>query len=258
MSDTYNGARWRSGGLRKLASALYRRRFGDEARRAQARYDLLDQVRHYVMPEYTLTEFGKSWWEDANYFSTYRRLDGDQTQAADRRFFLRELLKLVEGLEGDTAEAGTFRGTSSWFICDARKPASSTHWAFDSFEGLSAPGEADGRYWRGGDLRTGAEIAARVLEDFDARVFQGWIPAVFGQAEIEKLVFAHIDVDLYEPTLASLEFFYPLTVSGGLIVCDDYGFTTCPGARQAFDEFMVSRPERIIHCPTGQGFIIKQ
>jgi hypothetical protein len=67
-----------------------------------------------------------------------------------------------------------------------------------------------------------------------------------------------VDVDLYEATLGSLDFFYPRLVPGGMLVCDDYGFTTCPGATRAVDEFMSGRPEPIIHLPTGQGLVIKR
>jgi hypothetical protein len=43
-----------------------------------------------------------------------------------------------------------------------------------------------------------------------------------------------------------------------VIVCDDYGFTPCPGAKEAVDDFMAGRPENVIHSPTGQGVVIKR
>lgn len=55
-----------------------------------------------------------------------------------------------------------------------------------------------------------------------------------------------------------LEFFYNRVVSGGIILCDDYGFAICPGAKRAFDEYMQDKCENIIHFPTGQGFIMKK
>ena len=45
-------------------------------------------------------------------------------------------------------------------------------------------------------------------------------------------------------------------VAGGLIVCDDCGFETCPGARHATDAFFADRPEPIVHLPTGQRFVV--
>ena len=48
-------------------------------------------------------------------------------------------------------------------------------------------------------------------------------------------------------------------VTGGILLCDDYGYHTCPGARKAFDEFAATTPEQsVVHLPTGQGFIVKR
>lgn len=232
-------------------------RSGDERQRYAAGLTLLDKARARLAPGYRLGEHGKAWWRDDGFFDEIDQLTVGPDFSAERKFFLRELLKLVESLEGDTAEAGVYRGASSWFICRAREGRGSRHFAIDSFAGLSAPAEEDGSYWRSGDLRTHEEAAGRVLAGFDATIVKGWIPEAFSRVDTDKLVFAHIDVDLYEPTLASLDFFYPRLVPGGIVVCDDYGFTTCPGARRALDEYMSSRPEPVLESPTGQGFLIK-
>ena len=58
---------------------------------------------------------------------------------------------------------------------------------------------------------------------------------------IERLAFAHIDVDLYRSVLDCIEFAYPRLVAGGLIVFDDYGFPSCARARQAVDQAFESR-----------------
>ncbi|HEX3704868.1 MAG TPA: TylF/MycF/NovP-related O-methyltransferase, partial [Vicinamibacterales bacterium] len=51
-------------------------------------------------------------------------------------------------------------------------------------------------------------------------------------------ILLHIDVDLYEPTRDSIAFLYERMNPGGIVVCDDYGFMTCPGATKAIDEFL--------------------
>ena len=45
----------------------------------------------------------------------------------------------------------------------------------------------------------------------------------------------HIDVDLYAPTKAALEAFYPRLVPDGICILDDYG--AFPGANRAIEEF---------------------
>lgn len=205
-----------------------------------------------------LGEYGKLWKEDRPFFDYYEMFEPDNPASAERKFFLRSLLSLVESLPGDTAECGVYQGAASWLICDKFKGTDKTHFIFDSFEGLSAPSTVDGDYWREGDFRSDEEVLKARFSAFPKlRVCKGWIPDSFSAAAERSFCFVHIDVDLYQPTLDAIEFFYPRLVRGGIILSDDYGFTTCPGARRAFDEYMKETPEKIIHVPTGQGFIIK-
>jgi hypothetical protein len=54
---------------------------------------------------------------------------------------------------------------------------------------------------------------------------------------VVRYEFIAIDVDLYRPTIDSLEYFWPLMLSGGIIYVDDYGYDDYPGCRKAVDEF---------------------
>ena len=97
------------------------------------------------------------------------------------------------------------------------------------------------------------------LNEFkNIRILKGWIPNRFEEVAQERFRFVHIDVDLYKPTYASLEFFYPRMNPGGIIVLDDYGSTICPGAYKAAEEFMIDKPEYIINLPSSQGILIKK
>ncbi len=60
-----------------------------------------------------------------------------------------------------------------------------------------------------------------------------------------------------DPTADALAFFYERLVDRGILVCDDYGFETCPGARRAIDEFFADKSEPVLHLPTGQGVVIR-
>jgi len=129
---------------------------------------------------------------------------------------------------------------------------------FDSFEGLPEPGAEDGSYWHAGDLACSEEAARHNLAGFShIEYYPGWIPSRFPDVADHRFCFVHVDVDLYWPTRDSLDFFFPRLYPGGMLVCDDYGFDSCPGARRAMDEFFADRRERVIHLPTGQGMVIK-
>lgn len=58
-----------------------------------------------------------------------------------------------------------------------------------------------------------------------------------GGARPGLISFVHCDVDRYSSTRAVLDALFPLLVSGGAILVDDYGFDDCPGARAAVDEY---------------------
>ena len=90
------------------------------------------------------------------------------------------------------------------------------------------------------------------------RIYKGWIPERFPEVQNTTFSLVHIDVDLYEPTLESLKFFYERMTPCGVILCDDYGSLSCPGAKRAFDEFFSDKPEALIELPTAQALIVKK
>jgi len=64
---------------------------------------------------------------------------------------------------------------------------------------------------------------------------KGYFPETF-DIENESFVFINIDTDLYQPTKAGLEVFYPLMSKGGVILVHDY--FCCVGVAKAVDEFI--------------------
>ena len=183
----------------------------------------------------------------------------------DRKHILQSLARSVANREGDTAECGVFEGASSLLICDAMDVTSDyRHHAFDSFEGLPAPdagdlaSEAKMVSWREGDLCAPIDAVKKNLSRFDfVSYYKGWIPERFQEVDDRRFKLVHIDVDLYQPTHDSLAFFYPRMVPGGVILCDDYGSTLCPGARRAMDEFFSDKPEHsVIDLLNGQGLVV--
>jgi hypothetical protein len=207
-----------------------------------------------------------AWQEDAEFWSVWKSFPGSQAHRADRKFVVWTLARHASRLPGDTAECGVLEGASSHLICSAYEGRTGhRHHVFDSFEGLSEPRPEDAPTspmvprWRRGDLSVPLEAVRRNLSRFAFIDYHaGWIPERFHAVAERRFSFVHIDVDLYQPTKDSLEFFYSRLVPGGILLCDDYGSRQCVGARRAFDEFVASSPERsVIHLPTIQGMIVK-
>jgi hypothetical protein len=252
----------RSRQRKTLAWAFRRLLFGPPDQRRLVRYRL-GEIAARVIGGCWVPEDLKLWLSDDAFHEQYRHFDTRNLRSAERKFAVRELVRSLEDVPGDTAECGCYEGATSYFIC--RERGHGPHHVFDSFAGLSqpdakdTPAHASAFAWRAGDLNVSEEIAREKLAEFPfVRFYCGWIPERFAEVADRKFCFVHIDVDLYQPTRDSLLFFYPRLEPGGMIVCDDYGFTNCPGAKQACDEVVENIPERLIHLPTGQGLIIKR
>ena len=239
--------------LKAWARAALRR---DDA----SRWELLVAVGGRVLPRYRFKWPQMEWWDDEEFNAYLRRFGELPGFNTDRKWALAQLLRLTADVPGDTAECGVFLGASSWLICRSNRNSgpAKTHHGFDSFEGLSAPGPSDGGYWEAGNLTAGEQACRKNLAEFPSvRLYKGWIPERFPEVADRSFSFVHLDVDLYEPTRASIEFFYPRLSRGGLLVCDDYGFTTCPGATRAIDEFLADKPEKMLALPDGGGVVVK-
>jgi O-methyltransferase len=224
----------------------------------QAGFTLLRRAGSVLAPDYRFVDPRLDWWHDERFNSFLERFDEMGGLNADRKFMVAQLLRLTEHIPGNTAECGVFAGASSLLICCANEGTEKQHHVFDSFEGLSTPGGGDGVHWQGGDLAFPLEKLRASLAGFEkVELHKGWIPERFPDVADQRFSFVHIDVDLEAPTLQSVEFFYPRMNDGGILICDDYGFETCPGATTAVDGFLKDKPEKMVRLPGGAGFLIK-
>ncbi|HSG88260.1 MAG TPA: TylF/MycF/NovP-related O-methyltransferase [Pseudomonadales bacterium] len=184
---------------------------------------------------------------------------------ADRVYFVWELGRMIRerGIEGATAECGSRFGKSTFFLLSGLADPQRAHHIFDSFAGLSESTAEDRaragiRTWQAGEMSVDEQTARAQLAAWPQCVFhKGWIPDRFDDVADETFACVHIDVDLYEPTRATLEFFWPRLAAGGVIVSDDYGLATCPGVKRAFEEFFADRPEHPLPLPSGQVLVWK-
>ena len=179
---------------------------------------------------------------------------------------------LKNKIDGDFAEAGCWKGHSSYFLSkliSKYKDKGIKFHIFDSFEGLSKNTEKDTslnklsssqiNHVRSIFVSNEEFVKNDVLNEFSfIKIYKGWIPEKFNLVANSNFSFVHIDVDLYEPTKSSLEFFYPRLSNGGIIVCDDYNSLEFDGAKRAWDEFFSDKKISFNFAPSlGSSFIIK-
>ena len=148
----------------------------------------------------------------------------------------------------DFVECGCWQGHSSHIISQLiseYKKEINLH-IFDSFEGMSKISKEDkvfidkkeerkiNNIWSGNE----SFVKNEVLKDFNlCKIYKGWIPSNFKEVDSKKFSFVYIDVVLYEPTLATIEFFFPRLVKGGIIYCESYNSSSFRGATNAWDKY---------------------
>ncbi len=160
--------------------------------------------------------------------------------------------------EGHVAEVGVYRGgTAKLFALLLEGSGKDLH-LFDTFEGMPETDTEKDLHHKGDFSDTSLEGVKEIVgQDPHIHYYPGFFPATSGPIEAFKFCFVHIDVDIYRSVLDSCEFFYPRMATGGIMVFDDYGFESCPGAKRAVDEFFAARQERPWYLPTGQCVVVK-
>ena len=181
---------------------------------------------------------------------------------ADRCYVLYTLGKQALALGGEFWECGVYKGGTAILlakvIAEYGKQSGTKLHLFDTFEGMPDV-NAQKDWHKSGDFKDTSEevVSARVGHPDLVVTHKGFIPDTFKGLEFSKISFAHIDVDIYQSILDSLDFIYPRLMTGGFIIFDDYGFPTCPGARQAVDEFFTNKPEQPLAMASGQAIVFK-
>jgi len=167
------------------------------------------------------------------------------------------------GIPGDFVECGVWRGGSCMLMAQTLLSCTGelssidrTIYLYDTFTGMTEPGDEDVIAWNGRSVRERFERFASwavTREEVEANLRgTGYPPErlVFVEGDIvdtldsvrpETIALLRLDTDWYASTAAELDALYPLLVPGGVIIIDDYGHFK--GARKAVDEYFEKHSE---------------
>lgn len=162
-------------------------------------------------------------------------------------------VRRTKKIPGAIAEVGAYKGGSAKIICEAK--GDKELYLFDTFEGLPDVGDIDIKFKRGQYNSLFEEVKAYLKDYPNVFIYKGVFPATSGPIKDKKFSFVHLDVDIYESTKKSLEFFYPRMSPGGVIISHDY-FSSV-GVRKAFDDFFIDKPEPILESSRWQCMVVK-
>ena len=141
-----------------------------------------------------------------------------------------------EKIPGPLAEAGVYKGATAAVMLAAS--ASKSLHLFDTFEGLPA----SENQFRKGDWDGSLEAVKLNLDRWKERTsyHPGLFPDCALALEGMTFSFVHLDLDLYESTIAALIWFWPRITVGGAILSHDYPLSPC--VVRAFHEFFDPKP----------------
>ena len=198
-----------------------------------------------------------------------------------------DIFKMTLEIPGDIAELGVYRGLGlmtwanlleAYSIGDRTK----TIYGFDNWKGFTEFSPEDGKNAKDFQKIIGGFSPENYYKElnnaiaiFDKDRFIPWKPRIkFIKGNIEETAhnfikenpgvrfsLIHFDCDLYKPTKAALECFWPILSRGGIMLFDEYSIPAWPGETKAVDEFFSDKRDVIIkkltwtNVPTG--YIVK-
>ena len=198
-----------------------------------------------------------------------------------------EFFKMTLEVPGDIAELGVFRGMGlmTWanlLECYCIGDRTKTVFGFDNWEGFTGFSPEDGpevapsqKVVGGFSPKDHYEELLDAISIFDRDRFVPQKPRIkLVQGSIENTAFdfvkenpgvrfslIHFDCDLYAPTKAALEAFWPRLSRGGVMLFDEYGIHDWPGETKAVDLFLEQHPglqiKTLPWTNTPAGYIVK-
>ena len=195
-------------------------------------------------------------------FAEYKRLwthgneannGGDMTRLY---LFVMNVRRVVEeGIPGDFAELGVYKGNSAAILQRIAAAAGRRVFLFDTFAGFDPREVRDASAGVANAFRDTSLAAVRQFVGTDGVVYvPGFFPESLASAPpMDKFAIVHIDCDLGPPMAAALEHFYPRVSPGGLFLLHDYSSGHWRALHDAVDAFLADKPERLVLMPDKSG-----
>lgn len=217
------------------------------------RLSKLKQLQKAAAYEYNISDIEK----DEQFTGIYSKVKEYTLVGIERSYALYKAVKYIvdNKIPGDFVECGVWRGGSCMlisYILMQYNIKDRKIWLYDTFAGMAKPGIEDGeeekQEWEKNKITDEKNNwCLGELDDVKKNLFKTGYPQenfilVEGKVEEtipckipESISILRLDTDWYSSTKHELEHLYPLLVSQGVLLIDDYG--AWQGARKATDEY---------------------
>ena len=226
---------------------------------------LLDEARSLTTPGYYLGDNLFTWSRNNSLFedATFRTsLQNNVANEADHGIAWRRYIQACAAyhcvqLTGDFVECGVYLGTGIKTVMDYLGGTAfpRTFWGYDTYDYNPVAGHE----FEGQEAGLFEKVKERFKDYPQVNLVRGLLPDSFAQGMPDSVAYLHIDLNNAEGELAVLEYLFERVVSGGIVILDDYEWSSIyRPQKKAEDPWFAERNYRVIPLPTGQGLIIKR
>lgn len=214
-------------------------------------------LHHRVLPHATYAP----WLSDSEFQSIYQKIESSTLVDIYRCYELWLLANQAKHIDGDILEVGVWRGGTGALIAHAVRHSLKQVYLADTFQGVVKASESDPVYKGGEHSDTSLHLARSLTEENELKnvhFLQGIFPEDTGKLISGNLALIHCDVDVYLSAKDIFNWAKDRLSKGGIIVFDDYGFSTCEGVTTLVNEVRNNSDFIFIHNLNGHGILIKK
>jgi O-methyltransferase len=184
------------------------------------------------------------WRQDNEFNAIYSTIQGFTLVDIYRCYELWELAERVANINPAAAfiEIGVWRGGTAAVVGKklSLKNSKAPFYLADTFKGVVKATDKDAVYTGGEHSDTTVDLVKGLLKDNyqHIKILEGIFPDDTGHLipADQQFGYCHIDVDVYQSAKEIVDWIWQKMVPGGVIVFDDYGFSTCTGITRYVNE----------------------
>ena len=201
------------------------------------------------------------WKTDEKFNNHYELIKNYTLNPKSRLFTIYEFSRQHLINETSYFEVGSWRGGASGLVALENEHKNVDYFVCDTFEGVVNSSEKDS-FFKNNEYNTASTTDINEVEKITSKKFQivkGIFPNSMENVKINKPVsFAHIDVDTYVSAKESLEFLLANSISGAVIILDDYGGWFTDGITKLGNELKLEESLFVVPNHLGQLIIFKK
>ncbi len=203
------------------------------------------------------------WLIDEEFKKIWNKISSHTLVDQFRCYELWSLVAQTKHIPGAIFEIGVWRGGTGAIIarCAQLNGINYNIYLCDTFTGVVKATEHDVAYKGGEHSDTAYESVQNLMTSLsltNVKLLKGIFPdEVANQVTNEKVRFCHIDVDVYQSAKDIFEWAWPKMDVGGIVVFDDYGFSSCNGVTELVNQYKTRDDLCFIHNLNGHAILIK-